>query len=298
MADDNANQSPTESTSSRESTSATENQGSIPQIRLQQPLPPLPRMQIQIPYQSNSPLSAYTDDSFLTPNSPQQHSRITLKDTNEGSPTEASQADQPQVNRIRPAPPDYEPMHDYLRALALHRQERPLRYYSPTSNTFLSPASRLQSPSLYMPYSDSPTSPDGQQRAIITLSPLSPTGDSNQHTPSDPPSYEELYLQHPCPIQQSRLLELVRQLEETESSLAEEVCKFAIGLVFVVLIVLIVGIVFNWGRPFPSLSSSVRPQPIVQGGMPVRLHSMPRLGSMTKIGKFKTLCGGRCKMHA
>jgi hypothetical protein len=291
MADDNTNQSPTESTRSRESTRAIENQVSVPQIRLQQPLPPLPRMQIQIPYQSNSPLSAYTDDSFLTPDSPKQRPRIILKNTNEGSPIEASQADHPQVNGTRPAPPDYEPMHDYLRALALHRQERPSRYYSPTSNTFLSP-SHPQSPSLYMPYSDSPTSPDGQQRAVITLSPLSPTSNNNQHIPSDPPSYEELYLQHPCPVQQSQLLELVRQLEETESSLAEEVCKFAIGLVFVVLTVLIVGIVFNWGRPFPG------PQPVIQGGLPVRLHNVPRLGSMTKIGRFKTLCGGRCKMHA
>ena len=294
MTDDNPNQSPTESTGSGEGTSTTESQTSIPQIRLQQPLPPLPRMRIQIPYQNDSPLSAYTDDTFLTPNSPKQRSRIVLKDSNEGSPIDGSQAECQQGSRTQPAPPDYKPIHDYLRTLVLTRQERSSRYYSPTSNTFLSPSSRPLSPSIYMPYSDSPSD---QRRAIITLSPLSPTGNNNRQTPTDPPSYEELYLQHPCPIQQSRLLELVRQLEESESNLAEDVCKFVVGLVFVVITVLIVGMVFNWGRPFPGLSPNAA-QPVVQGGLPVRLHNMPRLGSMTKVGKFKTLCGGRCKIHA
>lgn len=294
MADDNQNQNPMES--------ASADQMEIPQIRLQHPLPPLPRMRIHIPFQSDSPLSAYTDDSFLTPDSPRHHSRITLKDSNEGSPLDEGQTEQGQGERTQPPPPDYEPMHDYLLALALHRPERSPRYYSPTSNTFLSPSSRPQTPALYMPYRDSPTAdPNDRSRpAIITLSPLSPS------TPTAPPSYEELYLQHPCPVQQSRLLELVRQLEASDTNIAEEICKFVIGFVFIVLTVVIIGMVFNWGRPVQDVGAGAGADAgasrfvIPDTAVPVQMqiHNLPRLGSMTKLGKFKTLCGGRCKIHS
>jgi hypothetical protein len=296
MADGRPNQNPSESAISNESASVAENQIPIPQLRLQQPLPPLPRMQIQIPYQGNSPLSAYTDDSFLTPGSPKVHSRITLKDSNEGSPIDASHAERRHGERSQP-PPDYEPMNDYLRALALHRQDRSQRHYSPTSNTFLSPSSRPHTPSIYMPYSDSPSGPDDRRQAIITLSPLSPSA-NNQSTSGNPPSYEELYLQHPCPVQQSRLLELVRELEGSESSVAEDICKFIIGLVFVIFTVMIIGMAFNWGRPIHGLATGAESQAIMEGEIPAQFVNMPKLGSMSKVGKFrKTLCGGRCKIH-
>lgn len=185
-------------------------------------------------------------------------------------------------------------MHDYLRAFALHRQQhRTPGYVSPTSNTFLSPSSHPHTSNLYMtymPYHDSPSAPRGQRRTIITLSPLSPTS-SDQAAAAEPPSYEELYLQHPCPMQQSRLLELVRQLEEDDSSLAEEVCKFMMGLTFVVLIIVIIGVIFNWGRPMPGSM-------VVSAGKPLPgMHAVIKPG-VAAAARIKTLCGGRCKIHA
>lgn len=281
MADDSPNQS--------RSGSPRENEIPIPEIRLQRPLPPLPRMRIQIPYQTDSPLSAYTDDSFLSPSPATRQSRIALKDSNESSPIDGNQTEHEQGQR---QPPEYEPMYDYLRALALHQQAHSARHSSPTSNTFLSPTS------FYMPYSDSTPSGDGQL-AVITLSPLTPPS-PGQSTAGDPPAYEELYLQHPCPAQQTRLLELVRQLEDNETSVAEEICKFLIGIVSIILVILIFGIVFNWGRPIPiqGVITATGRQPVVQGGRLVRLQGLSRLGSMTKVGRFKTFCGGRCKIHA
>lgn len=280
MAANSPNQSPIEATN------LTEDQThQVPQIRLQLPFSPLPEMRIQIPFQTDSPLSAYTDDEATTPDSPRRYGRIMLKDSNESSPM-----DQTQSNNMLP-PPDYEPMHDYLRALATNPPQRSARYYSPNSNTFLSPTSRPQTPRLYMPYTDSPTA-DGSEnngrRGIITLSPLS------ADTPSAPPSYEELYLQHPCPRQQSRLLELVRELEDSESNVAEEVCKFVLGLLFLVLLVLVIGLIFNWGRPMPLRDSLGRPA----GPQIPTIHDFSRVASLAQAAKIKTLCGGRCKIAA
>jgi hypothetical protein len=291
MADENQHQSEDESARTSASASPSENQRQLPKLRLQQTLPALPRMHLQIPYQSGSPLSAYTDDSYMTPDSATQRSHATSKDSNRGRDTEHHRGE-----RSQPPPPDYEPMHDYLRTLALHNQQRPSRYYSPTSPTFLSPPSRTQTPgsyTVYMPYQDSPFSTRSQQRAVITLSPLSPT--NHESAPLHPPSYEELYLQHRCPVQQSRLIELVRQMEDDGTNIAEDICKFVIGLVFVIVTVVIIGNIFNWGRPVPSMAVHA-----VQAENPVSaITEGKKMAAMSKMVGFthvKTLCGGRCKI--
>lgn len=298
MADDSPTQNQTESASSSADSSPRETQMEIPEIRLQQtslpppPPPPLPRMRIQIPYQRDSPLSAYTDDSFLSPSPATRQSRTALKDSNKSSPSDSNRMGHEQGQS---QPPDYQPTYDYLRSLALHQQTRSARHTSPTSNTFLSPSSRTHNPSLYMPYSDSATS-DDRHLSIITLSPLSPTG-IRPSSPGEPPSYEELYLQHPCPNQQTRLLELVRELDN-ESNIAEEVCKFLMGLGFIILTVLVIGLIFNWGRnPAVQANTPARILGLPPAGTMAKV-SIPRLGSMVKVGKFNTLCGGRCKLSA
>jgi hypothetical protein len=293
MADENQHQSEGESARTSASASPSEIQRQLPQLRLQQTFPALPQMHLQIPYQADSPLSAYTDDSYMTPDSAMQHSHARSKDSNRSRDMEhhGSERSQPP-----PPPPDYEPMHDYLRALALHNQQRSSRYYSPTSNTFLSPPSRPHTPghyTVYMPYQDSPSSTRGQQRAVITLSPLSPTNDES--APLNPPSYEELYLQHRCPVQQSRLIELVRQMEDDGTNTAEQICKFVIGLVFVIITVVIIGIIFNWGQPAPSMAVHA-----VHAENPVSViteaKKMAAVSKMVGFTHVKTLCGGRCKI--
>lgn len=134
-------------------------------------------------------------------------------------------------------PPEYEPMYDYLRS-----HPRPINpFTSPNSNTFLSPTSHPQSPVDYTPYSDEPF--------VINLSPLSPhTQSPNPHLgEAAPPSYEELYLQHPTPRRQDELLELVRQMD-SEGNRAEDICKFVIGMVILALSVVGVGLALNWGK--------------------------------------------------
>jgi hypothetical protein len=245
----------------------------VPQIRLAQPLPPLPpvlpqsisptspRIRIAIPEQ---PLHERYRDSSPEENElpevrmeglrdgrrrPTPSQRVTLLSplTPLRSPFRDMPSPTTPVIEISPAadlesreeeeapskPPDYEPMYDYLRS-------RPINpFTSPNSNTFLSPTSRPQSPVDYMPYSD-----DVDHPFIITLSPLSPLSRPGEQAP---PSYEELYMQHPCPQRQEELAELVRMMDG-EGGRAEEICKFVIGMVMLTLCVVGVGLAFNWGR--------------------------------------------------
>lgn len=62
-----------------------------------------------------------------------------------------------------------------------------------------------------------------------------------------PPSYEELYLQHPCPRAQTELAQLVRDMD-AEGGTAEEVCKFMVGMLMLAICVVGVGFSFNWGK--------------------------------------------------
>lgn len=267
---------------------------SVPQIRLEQPLPPLPllppsgspvtaRIRIQIPdqlqyepyhdeesdgeehsaseeversqnkrrvkkpYSDNhlSPISpslaplSPTRESYRDHLSPISPTRISISishpqsPSSQISPRSTSPAPEDQSN-----PPEYAPMYDYLRSLP-----RPIHAFtSPNSNTFLSPTSLPQSPTDFMPYRDSIEHP-----FIITLSPLSPRQPNNGEGEEGPPSYEELYLQHPCPHRQGELQELVRQMD-AEGHWAEEICKFVIGMVMLSLCVVGVGLAFNWGK--------------------------------------------------
>jgi hypothetical protein len=78
------------------------------------------------------------------------------------------------------------------------------------------------------------------------------------------------------------------------------------------LTILVVGLCFNWGRPLEDFrghqgaavvqGASFR-HSVVPGGVPivkpvVKMHDLSRLGSMTKVGKLQTLCGGRCKIRS
>ena len=275
--------------------SPVEGQRLVRQLRLEQPLPPVPEIRLQIPYQFGSPLSAYTDDSTTT--SAIQHSAPVSKESRRASSNGGCEAGNVEGQRSELPPPEYEPRHDYLLALALHRQERSSRYYSPTSNTFLSPSSHPQTPVLYTPciaYRDALTSPTGERAFFVTLSPLSPSGAESE--PLNPPSYEELYLQHPCPDQQSRLMELVRQMDGTEMDVAEEVFKFVMGLIFVLTSVIVIGVIFNWGRSIPAPANHV---PAVSStgiatGHP-SLHDVART-NIEAMSRIRHICGGRCKI--
>lgn len=289
---------------------------SIPQIRLEQPLPPLPLLPLPIspntptiriqvpdqlsyepyhdeesdeegasaseeiggrqdgrgrrkqPYADNhlSPITPSQASSptggshtpyrdHLSPKSPTSRTAFSFSISRPQSPSNASATtSQISPRTVNPTsaqehqeeqckPPEYEPMYDYLRS-----RPRPIHAFtSPNSNTFLSPTSGPQSPTDFMPYRD-----DVDHPFIITLSPLSP-----QHLPHAQnqdgegeeglPSYEELYLQHQCPHRQDELQQLVRQMD-AEGNMAEEICKFVVGMIMLGLCVVGVGLAFNWGR--------------------------------------------------
>jgi len=149
-------------------------------------------------------------------------------------------------------PPEYEPMYDYLRS-----SRRPVHAFtSPNSNTFLSPTSRPDSPVDFgnvdfRPYHDAVDHP-----FVITLSPLSP---HSHPRPGEecPPSYEELYLQHPSQRRQDELHDLVRQMD-MEGNRAEDICKFVVGMIALALVVVGFGFAFNWGKGWGPQCSSGR----------------------------------------
>lgn len=250
---------------------------SIPQIRLEQPLPALPLLppsispitpQISIEIPDPVPYEPYRDETgddglpeeemvglrigrlarrpishlTLSPLSPSPQTpyldspsqRSLFRDSPASNPSISVSPAETLAEQSKPEPPEYEPMYDYLRS-------RPTvhAFTSPNSNTFLSPTSAPQSPVDYTPYRDSAEHP-----FIITLSPLSPTSGREQQPP---PSYEELYLQHPCPHRQGELAALVRQMD-SEYSVSEEICKFMLGMCMLALCIVGVGLAFNWGR--------------------------------------------------
>jgi hypothetical protein len=285
---------------------------SIPQIRLEQPLPPLPRLplpvspvtpsiRIQIPDQipferyhdeesdedsvfegarrdglrkpqrndnhlspispSRSPLSLSRESTTpyrdqLSPTSPISRSGISISISRPQSPSIASSNGSQISISVGPSqtaspieddqskPPEYEPMYDYLRS-----SRRPIHAFtSPNSNTFLSPTSRPDSPVDFGNVDFRPYHDNADHPFVITLSPLSPRSRPPQN-PGEPgpPAYEELYLQHPTQQRQDELYDLVRQMD-IEGNRAEEICKFVIGMIMLALVVVGVGLAFNWGK--------------------------------------------------
>lgn len=232
---------------------------SIPQIRLEQQLPPIPHLPVSLspltpqihiqipgaviyaPYhdETDSEDELSEDETVgMREDAQRQHSHLSpiFRTSYGGSAASTAPSIElsPAVSEETNTPPAYEPMYDYLRS-------RPNPFTSPNSNAFLSPTSRPHSPVDFMPYRDSVDHP-----FIITLSPLSPMSRPPPGEPA-PPSYEELYLQHQCPHRQGELAELVRQMD-SEGEWADEICKFVFGMVMLSLCIVAVGLAFNWGK--------------------------------------------------
>src|SRR6266536_1035332 len=172
---------------------------SISQLRLSQPLPSLPLNDIS-PQVSNALQPSYLD----------------VAEEDEGD--EPSPLPSPPTEQSQPQPPDYEPMHDYLR-----KQQRPTIHppqYECTNE-------RISLPPLE-PYQDEPF--------IVTIEASQPP----------PPSYDEL-----CEEHQQELQRLIRQfdMDESPAELSEDVMKWVVAMLLICLTVACVGTAFNWGRP-------------------------------------------------
>ncbi|KAG9238030.1 hypothetical protein BJ875DRAFT_94777 [Amylocarpus encephaloides] len=177
---------------------------SVPHTRLLQSLPPTPLPQLNIP-----PPQIYLDD----PGSAEE---------DEG---DGAAGDIRMDNRTaRPSqPPEYQPMHDYLRSKQLTSSNPPAYGSSPsTLQVVTEPA-----PSLEEPYRDGPF--------VITIESAPP-----------PPSYYDIFRQHEIE------LDNMQRALESDSDLAEQtedIYKWVVAMLLIILTVACVGTAFSWGRP-------------------------------------------------
>jgi len=116
-------------------------------------------------------------------------------------------------------PPGYEPMYDYLRT---HRASNPPQYNS--SSPIVPTASEAPTFIVQESYRDEPF--------IVTIDP-------------PPPSYDDVYNQH-----QEQMQRLIREFDDNgdASERSEEIFKWFMSMVLIILTVAAVGTAFNWGR--------------------------------------------------
>ncbi|CAG8975266.1 hypothetical protein HYALB_00007967 [Hymenoscyphus albidus] len=123
-------------------------------------------------------------------------------------------------------PPEYQPMYDYLRSKQVTSAHPPAYGTSPSSS-FL-PMVTEAPPSLEEPYRD--------ESFVITIDSSPP-----------PPSYHEIYRQHEIDMDN---MQRALDSESDPAEQTEDIYKWIVAMLLIVLTVSCVGTAFNWGRPY------------------------------------------------
>jgi hypothetical protein len=124
-------------------------------------------------------------------------------------------------------PPQYQPMYDYLRSKQVTSANPPAYGASPNS-------SALQiitdpTPTLHEPYRDEPF--------IVSIDSSPP-----------PPSYQEIFRQHEIEMDSmSRVVAMESDVDPAEQT--EDIYKWIVAMLLIILTIACVGTAFNWGRP-------------------------------------------------
>ncbi|TVY40667.1 hypothetical protein LOCC1_G004983 [Lachnellula occidentalis] len=177
---------------------------SLSHTRLSQPLPPLPLPLNDLP--------AYRDDPEPA------------EDEGEGG----EQVGANQTEAVPSEPPEYQPMHDYLRAHQLRHPPHPAPCSA--SDSLQVPIA----PPPFEPYRDEPDEP-----FVVDIDTSQPP----------PPSYNDLYREHELEMQN---LERALDAEGDPNERTEDICKWVVAMLLITLTVASVGTAFNWGRPHCS----------------------------------------------
>lgn len=122
-------------------------------------------------------------------------------------------------------PPGYQPMYDYLRSKQVTSAHPPAYGSSPASSSL-----RIVTeapPSLEEPYRDEPF--------VIAIDSSPP-----------PPSYHEIYRQHEIEMDN---MQRALDSESDPAEQTEDIYKWIVAMLLIVLTVSCVGTAFNWGRP-------------------------------------------------
>lgn len=184
---------------------------SVPQIRLSQPLPPLPlppnNLRLQIPYRDHP-------DPAEEPAGAEQDEEV-----HSGGPED-------EMGTFPPEPPEYQPMYDYLRS------KQALDPHASTSSTGFGDL-RIMTDTPVEPYRDDPEEP-----FVVDIDGSEPP----------PPSYTDFCREHAIELQS---LEQTLDEEEVDPvERTEDICKWIVAMLLITLTVASVGTAFNWGRPY------------------------------------------------
>lgn len=176
---------------------------SVPQARLSQPLPPLPLplddILLQEPYRDDPERAEQGEDAA-------ESAEASEEDRSEPLPLE---------------PPEYQPMHDYLR-----QQQR--RNSQAGDDPGLGNMRIVTNTSPTQPYRDDPDEP-----FVINI------------FEQPPPSYNDLCREHEIEMQN---LEQTLEEEADPAERSEDICKWIVAMLLIALTVASVGTAFNWGR--------------------------------------------------
>jgi hypothetical protein len=124
-------------------------------------------------------------------------------------------------------PPQYQPMYDYLRSRQVTSANPPAYGSSPNANGMrivTDPA-----PTLQEPYRDEPF--------VISVDSSPP-----------PPSYQEIFRQHEIEMDNMQRA-LAREVDGDPAEQTEDIYKWIVAMLLIVLTIACVGTAFNWGRP-------------------------------------------------